>query len=135
METTDFTIDATIEKTIASAYEKYLLALESFDLRAGYQEIAMLIDVANKYFDEEKPWTIKEDPIKLRNILLNLTELLYHITILVAPYLPRTTEKMCEIFGKTNSKLVNFALDSNFRLTQNNKNIALMTIPLLFEKK
>lgn len=94
-----------------------------------------LIDLANKYFDEEKPWTIKDDPEKLRMILLNLAEILYHISILSAPFLPRTTEKMREIFVHTNSLLKNFRIDENFRLTRENGNIKLATIPLLFERK
>ncbi len=93
-----------------------------------------MIDLANKYFDEQKPWTIKDDPMKLRDVLLNLVEILYHINILVAPFLPRTAEKMREIFSLTDSKLSNFTIDSSFRLTSENKNIKLVTVPLLFEK-
>ena len=127
-------LDTGIEQTIASAYETATESLEAFDLRAGYASVTVLIDLANKYFDEEKPWTIKEDPTRLRDVLLNLVEILYHINILVAPFLPRTAEKMREIFSLTDSKLSGFLIDLDFRLNSENKNIKLVTVPLLFEK-
>ena len=127
-------LDAGIEQTIASAYKTSTESLEVFDLRAGYSGVTALIDLANKYFDEEKPWTIKDNPTKLRDVLLNLVEILYHINILVAPFLPRTAEKMREIFSLTESRLASFSLDEGFRLTQKNKTIKLVTVPLLFEK-
>lgn len=131
----DFTIDLTIESVISTSYKSYIDALESFDLRTTYTPIHTLIDLANKYFDDEKPWTIKDDPERLRNILLNLVEILYHITILVAPFLPRTADKMREIFAHTTSGLADFRIDPDFRLTRANVNIRLATIPLLFERK
>lgn len=133
--TQDFTIDTAIESIISSSYQSYIDALESFDLRTAYTGIHTLIDLANKYFDDEKPWTIKDDPERLRTILLNLVEILYHITILVAPFLPRTADKMREIFVHTTSGLANFRINPDFRLTGANTNIRLATIPLLFERK
>ncbi len=92
--TEDFTLDVEIDAVIISAYALYTESLEVFDLRAGYLVISTLIDLANKYFDEQKPWTIKDDPEKLQDILLNLVEILYHINIFIAPYLPTTALKM-----------------------------------------
>lgn len=135
VSTDGFVLDVKIDEAIASAYELYIQSLDSFDLRAGYTAISILIDLANKYFDDEKPWTIKEDPEKLRHILLNLVEILCHINILVAPFLPKTAEKMREIFSLTDSKLSDFSIDPDFRLTRENTEIKLVTIPLLFEKK
>ena len=134
VSTEDFHLNGGIEANIVSSYESYIHSFESFDIRSGYTNISTLIDLANKYFDEEKPWTIKDDPEKLRNILLNLVEILYHIAILVAPFLPKTAEKMREIFSLTDSKLSDFSIDADFRLTQKNQKIKLVTIPLLFEK-
>lgn len=129
-----FVLDTEIQATINSGYKLYSESLEIFDLRAGYTAVTSLIDLANKYFDEQKPWTIKDDPIKLRDVLLNLVEILYHINILVAPFLPRTGEKMREIFSLTDSKLADFSINTGFRLTEKNKTIKLVTVPLLFEK-
>lgn len=54
--------------------------------------------------------------------------------MLASPFLPRTAEKMREIFSLTDSKLSNFSLDTDFRLTGANETIKLVTVPLLFEK-
>ncbi len=134
VSTDAFVLDAEIHVAIISAYTLYTSSLETFDLRTGYTAVSTLIDLANKYFDEQKPWTIKDDPEKLRGILLNLVEILYHVTILVAPFLPETAEKMREIFSLTDSKLGDFSSDAEFRLTTENKALKLLTVPLLFEK-
>ncbi|MDD2916853.1 MAG: class I tRNA ligase family protein [Candidatus Gracilibacteria bacterium] len=134
MSTEGFSLETDIYQEIKLRYAMHRNALEVFDIRTGYVAISMLIDLANKYFDEEKPWTIKDDPTKLRDVLLNLVEILYHITVLVAPFLPQTTEKMREIFSLTDSKLAGFSIDPDFRLVQENTDIKLVTVPLLFEK-
>jgi methionyl-tRNA synthetase len=134
VSTGGFVLDTDIYLGINFRYTNYIKALEVFDIRTGYVMVTMLIDLANKYFDEEKPWTIKDNPEKLRDILLNLVEILYHINILISPFLPQTAEKMRDIFSLTESKLFPFTLDVDFRLTRENKNIKLKTVPLLFEK-
>jgi methionyl-tRNA synthetase len=134
VSTDGFVRDIEIDREIDALYSSYIQSFDSFDLRAGYYSINTLIDLANKYFDEEKPWTIKDNPMKLRDVLLNLVEILYHITVLVAPFLPKTAEKMREIFSLIDSKLSSFSIDPDFRLTEKNKNIKLVTVPLLFEK-
>ena len=134
VSTEGFVLDTEIQSTIVAGYKTYCESLEVFDLRAGYTSVTSLIDLANKYFDEQKPWTIKDDPTKLRDVLLNLVEILYHINILVAPFLPRTAEKMREIFSLTDSKLADFSINAGFRLTEQNKTIKLVTVALLFEK-
>lgn len=130
-----FALDSGIDSVIVSAYALHQEALEAFDLRAGYLAVSTLIDLANKYFDEEKPWTIKDDPTRLRDVLLNLVEILYHINILIAPFLPVTAGKMRDIFSLTGSRLTDFSIAPDFRLTAENKSIKLVTVPLLFEKK
>ena len=122
---------------ISATYSNYTKSLEKFDLRAAYGSVITLIDLANRYFDDEKPWTIKDDPEKLRNIMLNLVEILYHITILVAPFLPDTAAKMREIFVDITTKIEGdrFVIDTGFRVCGANAMMKLQTIPLLFEKK
>lgn len=100
-----FELDGGINNVIVSVYSLHIESMENFDLRTGYVAVSTLIDLANKYFDEEKPWTIKDDSEKLKNVLLNLVEILYHINILIAPFLPVTAEKMREIFSSTHSRL------------------------------
>ena len=79
---------------IVEAYTEYIKSLEAFDSRAAYVQITRLIDAANKHLDDTKPWLIKDDEKALASSLLACVELLYHITVLVAPFLPKTKQKM-----------------------------------------
>lgn len=137
VETEGYDQDIKIEQIIRSAYVSYTSCLESFALKDAYVSVLTLIDTANKYLDEEKPWSIKDDEHRLRSILLNLTELLYHITVLSSAYLPTTAGRMREIFADTTTKIDGeiFQIDPEFRLISKNKTVKLRTIPLLFERK
>lgn len=121
----------TVDSAIRSAYAGYADAMERFETKQAYAEVTKLIDLANKHFDDTKPWTIKEDPVALRNSLLVAVEILYHVTVLVSPFLPDTFKKLEPIFAPMAS---DFALAPDFRITASDK-VTLATVPLLFERK
>lgn len=130
--TQDFILPNSVSDRIEASYSSYAEALEVFDTRAAYTQITALIDAANRHLDDTKPWTIKDDPIALAASLLVCVEYLYHITVLVDPFLPRTAAKMKEIFARIPD--VGFRFDPEYRITRT-PNIELVTIPLLFERK
>lgn len=126
-----FALPDAVDSAIVEAHANYRAALEAFETKQAYAEVTKLIDLANKHFDDTKPWTIKEDPTALRDSLLVAVEILYHVSALVSPYLPDTFAKLKGIFAPMSP---DFALDGSFRLTGNPK-ILLATVPLLFERK
>lgn len=64
--------------------------------------------------------------------LLTCVEYLYHITVLIDPFLPRTAAKMREIFSRVSD--ADFRFIPDYRITRA-LNVELVTIPLLFERK
>jgi len=53
---------------------------------------------ANKYVDDEKPWSIKDDPEKLNLVINNLLNSIKSIGEALKPFLPETSEKIINIF-------------------------------------
>lgn len=60
------------------------------------------INVANKYIVEQEPWVLAKDAAnrsKLEHIIYNLLEALRVISVLIAPFMPASAEKIMERIG------------------------------------
>ena len=60
-----------------------------------------LLSRANKYIDETTPWVLaksEEGVERLRSVIYNLLETIRHAAVLLAPFMPATSEKILGIF-------------------------------------
>lgn len=60
------------------------------------------INIANKYIVENEPWTLAKDPAKaerLKAVVYNLLESLRVIAVLIAPFMPSTSEAVLRRIG------------------------------------
>ncbi len=93
-ETSDFTSAA--REKIAEITEH----LEWADLRDGIRKTFELADMGNKAFQSGEPWrVIKEDREAAGVLLHELVYLVRDLGILIAPYLPGTSEKIAGFLG------------------------------------
>lgn len=53
---------------------------------------------ANKYVDDEKPWSIKDNPEKVSEVINNLLNQIKAIGEALKPFMPETSEKILNIF-------------------------------------
>jgi len=69
--------------------------IEEFNPGAGLREIIKLAKSGNKYFNDSQPWrSIKEDPKGCATTLYVCVQLVRSLAIMLAPYLPSTSEKL-----------------------------------------
>ncbi len=74
--------------------------LERVELRKAFQEILLLSDVGNKYFNDTEPWSIvKTDKEKAKEIIYLCANLCRALAILSAPYTPNASEKIFKILN------------------------------------
>ncbi len=81
-----------IERVKASV-QKYM---EAFRLNEALGAIWELISFGDKYINDTKPWTIKDDPPSLQKIIADAAVLIDAIREFVGPFLPDTAEKIRE---------------------------------------
>ncbi|MBI4971995.1 MAG: methionine--tRNA ligase [Candidatus Omnitrophica bacterium] len=76
-------------------------AMKHFDPRAAISAIWDLIVAANRYVEETKPWALaKEKKIEeLGKVLSDLLESVRFSGMMLAPFLPETSVKICGLFG------------------------------------
>lgn len=87
----DLDLQRAFEKAIRHSDEK----MEKLEIHHALDEIWAFIKAANKYVDEQKPWTIKEKA-RLDTVLYNLAAALRVISGLIWPFTPGTAEEIAQ---------------------------------------
>ena len=86
---------------------------------------------ANKYFNDQKPWSKKDDLIRLNTILYVSLELIRKISIMLYPIIPNSTLKALKMFNITEDSIDFYSIKTHEILKKNN---ILNKIPILFKK-
>ncbi len=75
-------------------------SLEKADLRDAFRQIFSLSSLGNKAFQDGEPWrTRKESPEEAARLLRDLTYLIRDLAVLIAPYIPETSQRIAAWLG------------------------------------
>ena len=98
---------------------------------SGYiKAVWELINISNKYFNENEPWKkVKTDIKQFNKILFTTAELIKIIAIYIFPIMPKTSEK---IFYFLNIDKTN--LNADYLKIEQTKNYKLNKIEALFPR-
>lgn len=89
-------------KTLAiSVADKVEVNMDKLNFSNAIEEIWKLIRRTNKYVDETMPWILAkdEDKTRLNTVLYNLSESLRIISILIRPFMERTSDEIRKQLG------------------------------------
>lgn len=85
---------------VSKIWEDFEKSMDGHMLHEGIAKAWEVVHFANKYIDTHAPWKlIKEDPTKTHQVLLNLLELLRHISLLISPFLPKAAGEIEKMLG------------------------------------
>ena len=88
-------LDEKIEDKISETYKIVSENIENLEFRKAIEEIMNLVEFANKYYDEEKPWVLfKEDKVKFDKVMYNCVNLIANLANLFEPVMPETSSKI-----------------------------------------
>lgn len=76
---------------VRAAYAKFI---EEFRLNEALASIWEIVSFADKYINDEKPWTLKSDSASLGRVVGNAGVIIGAIAELLVPFLPETAEKI-----------------------------------------
>ena len=98
-EETDF--DASLKEIGINVAEKVEQYMEKLNFSQAIEEIWKLIRRTNKYIDETMPWALakEEDKSSLDTVLYNLTESLRIISVLIKPFMEKTSIEIRKQLG------------------------------------
>lgn len=81
--------------------EKYFRAMERLTFGLALDSIWSLINAANKYIEDAKPWNLakQKKSARLGAVVYNLAGILRLVAILIYPFIPETSSKMLKQLG------------------------------------
>lgn len=91
------TIDSNLYENIKEAYEKYDKSLNSFEFRDALSEVMRLCTIGNKYLQINEPWKLTKTELerdRASDVLFHCLRLTGSIAFLLAPFLPKTSNKI-----------------------------------------
>ena len=90
-------------KTMASTLrDRYEAEMERFQFQNALEQIFKTIQRANKYIDENAPWTLAKDQgnrARLAAVMYNLLETIRICAVLLTPFIPDSAEKIFDQIG------------------------------------
>ena len=74
---------------IESVWADYENGMSNFNIKGALEAVVGLLDYANKYVEEQKPWSLaKTDEDSLSFVLYNLLEMVRNISLMLWPVIP-----------------------------------------------
>ncbi|MGA8745238.1 MAG: methionine--tRNA ligase [Solirubrobacterales bacterium] len=104
-------VDAVLAEDFDGALERFATLLDRAELSQALEEAWKLVRRLNRFVEESKPWQLardEADPERLDEVLYSLAEGLRVTTLLLAPYLPRTAERVLGALGEESRALAEF---------------------------
>lgn len=90
-------VDRSLKADAMQAVKDFTSGMEDMQLSLTIKKVWAFIGRTNKYIDETAPWALAKDPAKkqeLANTMYNLVESLRIISVLIAPFMPTTAERI-----------------------------------------
>jgi len=89
------TVDEIMEKEIKETYNIVADLIEKLEFKEATSKIMQLVESANKYYDEKKPWVQKNEDIEgFNNTIYTCSTIIANLSNLFEPIMPGACEKI-----------------------------------------
>lgn len=93
-------INETIKEKVLACYEDTKNAILDIEFKKAGNTVMDLIETANKFFDEQKPWVqAKEDILGFNNTIYTCAYLIANLSNLMEPFMPKSAKRIREILN------------------------------------
>ena len=94
--------DDDLKQMVSTLRDRYEAEMEHFQFQNALEPVFKTIQRANKYIDENAPWTLAKDPAnraRLATVMYNLLETVRICAVLLTPFIPDSAEKIFDQIG------------------------------------
>ena len=98
----DTDADDDLKQMASTLRDRYETEMEHFQFQNALEQVFKTIQRANKYIDENAPWTLAKDPAnraRLATVMYNLLETIRICAVLLTPFIPDSAEKIFDQIG------------------------------------
>lgn len=90
-------LDEQAKIEIENTYKEVSNLIENLEFRAATQKVMELVEYANKFYDENKPWIQKKEDIEgFNNTIYTCAVIIANLSNLFEPFMPKSCEKIRE---------------------------------------
>ena len=101
-ERLDTDADDDLKQMVSTLRDRYEAEMEHIQFQNALEQVFKTIQRANKYIDENAPWTLAKDPAnraRLATVMYNLLETVRICAVLLTPFIPDSAEKIFDQIG------------------------------------
>ena len=94
--------DCDLKQMASTLRDRYETEMEHFQFQNALEQVFKTIQRANKYIDENAPWTLAKDQgnrARLATVMYNLLETIRICAVLLTPFIPDSAEKIFDQIG------------------------------------
>jgi len=107
-------MDEDVKNTLNSYYESIGNKIEEYELKEACHLVLNLLEYANKYYDENKPWVLaKEDLTKFNQVMYTCANIIANLASILNPFMPVSSDKIKNILDLNELKWEYVNLDKN----------------------
>ena len=119
-------LDEEIKKAIENTYKEVATLIEKLEFRQASEKVMNLVELGNKYYDEQQPWVQKkENESDFNDTIYTCSVIIANLSNLFEPFMPSSCKKIREYLGIEKATWNFISLE---------KNITLPTIEPLFTR-
>jgi len=92
-------IDKEVRDKMRENFKSYRKNIDEFKLHEALGNVWEIVNYANVYVDDKKPWKLKDRPDEFLKVMTNLTLMVTTTSWDLYPFMPETADKIFEIMG------------------------------------
>lgn len=110
-------MDDEMQKLIDTAYIEIGEAIERLEFKEATEKAIRLIEEANKYYDERKPWIqFKEDIESFNDTMYTCANLIANIANIMEPFMPASSSEIRKILNIKNANWTSVKIEPHIEL-------------------
>jgi methionyl-tRNA synthetase len=126
-------LDLKIINLVEENLDSLIKTFNKFEIHNYLKNIIQLCSEVNKYVNDSAPWSIKEDNIEKRNVIIYaVLEFIRKVSILLQPIIPEKSKIILDSLNIKNDERFIKNINKNFSLKQESK---IQKINILFKKQ
>jgi methionyl-tRNA synthetase len=125
--------DLRILNLVENNLDLLIKIFNKYEIHNYLKNIIQLCSETNKYVNDSAPWSLKDDNLEKRNIIIyTVLEFIRKIAILLQPIIPEKAKKLLDSLSVNEDERYIKNINKNYALKQN---IKIQKINILFKKK
>ena len=110
-------LDEQAKIEIENTYKEVSNLIENLEFRAATQKVMDLVEYANKFYDENKPWIQKKEDIEsFNNTIYTCAVIIANLSNLFEPFMPKSCKKIREYLKIQNPQWSFTAIEDGIKL-------------------